>query len=321
MTKTYSGGMSAALALAFSLAVSATVNAVDIYDDGGTYNISGPSGAIEVRNGTTLNVLPGAQIVPIDRQNGILLTNGSTLNVSGGEIFGQTNIPGSGRTAVAIENSSVVISGGTLRGGGGFSSGGPALELDAGSTGQISGGELYGGPDNNGDISGEAVVSENDLTITGGTFEGVSAVLMTSGQAVISDGTFRGPIIVLTFGSSADLTILDGTFIVPSFRPGLDGIQIVPSGPISVQVQGGDFQQIGGGDPWWSLSGGTYSITGSNLSWVPNAMGSGPLTGTLSNGDPLSVTAFTDPDNTVIELIQPVSIEAETWSAIKARHR
>ena len=98
----------APLALIVFLTVAATASAQTVYDDGGTYTISGPSGAIIVSNGTTVNVVDGAEITAAIGA-AVQLNFGATLNVTGGLI----EVTGAG-AAILAEASTVNISGGSV---------------------------------------------------------------------------------------------------------------------------------------------------------------------------------------------------------------
>ncbi len=157
-----------------------------VFNDGQTHTAdsNGPFDHIRVDLNTTLNVLPGANIVADDGfGSGIYNTRGSMVNVSGGNVFGDSTPGPEGSRGIQTDESQVHISGGLVRGFGGGGRGllsydsqisisGGVLDsvnshtllLYLGSTASITGGSLTG--------AGVSIVAYNEsvVTIRGGTF-------------------------------------------------------------------------------------------------------------------------------------------------------
>ena len=98
-----------------------------IYNDGGTHTISGADTDVVISNGTTVNIVPGATVMPAfvyDPFGGNAIVSSGSLNVTGGSVTGgDAKFGGSGLVA---NGGYYDISGGTFQGGssGGLTSGG-----------------------------------------------------------------------------------------------------------------------------------------------------------------------------------------------------
>lgn len=160
------------------------VRAQTIYNDGGIHTVNGPSGPIEVLDGSTLNIDSPASVngwfpAPITGNPiSIYGDSSSTINLTGGQViatsFGSDYVlSGSGILATG----SFTASGGLVQGGDGGRDAGYGL-IAVGNV-QISGGKFVGGnagvsgegPDNGGD--GAQIGGSNaHVQISGGIFQG-----------------------------------------------------------------------------------------------------------------------------------------------------
>lgn len=279
-----------------------------IFNDGGTHDIDYAVEDIEVRNGTTVNVLPGADIEAGVQGPGVFVTEESTLNVFGGDIKGY-QASSFGGDGVLVAWGSATISGGTIQNGGSRS----ALRVSPAGSAVVSGGTFLG-----------TTTANGDLTVSGGSFEGEFALrVFNAANVMITGGDFVGTaqhvIRYENIFAGASLTILGGTFEAPP----LFGLFAQGPGPSVVgelAISGGSFTSLGGFPARWTCQFLTATITGSGLDWDRDGGTSGPLTGSLANGDALNVTLSSlTPDSVVLQ--GPVSIEAKTWSEVKAKHR
>jgi hypothetical protein len=156
--------------------------AATFLNDAGVHTVDalGPFDSILMSNGTTANVVAGANVMPSPSatngigQPGISLSGKSTGNLLGGSIRAGdfTIIGGFGGIGIEASESTVTISGGSLRGGdntsaGGF--GGSGLEA-FNSDVLITGGSILGGDHTAGTLTGAGVVllGNSTATITGG---------------------------------------------------------------------------------------------------------------------------------------------------------
>jgi hypothetical protein len=276
------------LAVLFFAFTPELVRGQTVFNDGGTHTINAPFGPILVENnGTTLNVVSPASVTGSSGiQNGGAVVGGvgTTINLSGGEV---TGAPGSANGGNGVQTTGFFsASGGTVTGGNagmpGFS-GGFALSsagTDSGGLGVvISGGVFRGGDGFGGGQSGGAVgISDNNFSITGGTFEhgagvGVGVASFALGDrppgshGVISGGSFLGNIGSQLFNRSV-LDISGGSI----------------SGKMSSRMSNGS----------------SLNFFGNNLTWTPTSSSSfeimGDLTGQLSDGSsvdlPLTVISI-----------------------------
>lgn len=163
------------------------------------------------------------------------------------------------------------------------------------------------------------LIEDCEMAITGGTIEGRPALFLKRTPALIAGGTLIGTdsgwLHITPGPDRSPLTILDGDYISP------DGVEgIVSSGGADFRISGGDFQAVPFGRQTWRFQNAdVVTITGTGLVWDQNEFEAGPVTGQLANGDELD--ALLDAVGADIRLEEPVSIEPETWSAIKAQHR
>ena len=156
--------------------------AATFLNDAGVHTVDalGPFDSILMSNGTTANVVAGANVMPPPSaangigQPGISASGKATVNLLGGSIRAGdfTIIGGFGGIGIEASESSVTISGGSLRGGdntsaGGF--GGSGLEA-FNSDVLINGGSILGGDHTDGTLAGAGVVllGNSTATITGG---------------------------------------------------------------------------------------------------------------------------------------------------------
>lgn len=304
--------MLAALAFTFSSA-----SAVVIYDDGGTHDVDSPSDGIFVTNGTTVNVLPGAIIMPPVTGKGATVMNGSTLNVSGGRIEGVGTLSGNiPNPALQANHSTINISGGELIGSTAAAPG-RAVQISHCDL-VISGGALLGTTSWSGSQgSALGIFGTTTATISGGLFNG--GLFSDGGTLIISGGEFRGRQSVLMFLGYSDLTIdvsiLGGRFVSESaINPFFFG---ATTSPVEAKIFGGEFLSLYGGAPTWISQSFPITFTGTNLDWTQSR---DLLTGTLASGDPISVIlVVANPDD--ITLVEPVSVEPSSWGEIKSQYR
>lgn len=254
-----------------SIAVSAPdLNAQTIYNDGGTHTVDGPSGPIEVLNGSTLNVdSPASVTATTSYYNGIYGDSTSAINLNGGQVLGATYGQVSGYDEVGagiISYGSFTASGGVAQGGYGLLAYGP-VNITGGSF--IGGGGLvYDG------LSGATIIGQlgDQVLISGGSFQGVQA------------NSFYGIGVTLIFQGAGQASITGGDFV---------GRADDPSGPSSWSLS-----YYGASGSSTIVSGGVFSSPivaylqpAATLSFVGQDLqvNQGMLVGTLENGNAIDV--------------------------------
>lgn len=334
--------------LALLVASSAPANVL-MFNDGGIHDVDFATETIRIAHGTTVNVLDGAVIVGASDRPGVIVDSGSTLNVLGGQIRGldgddpepavravDSTISLQGGTitggatdelltlagaGIDANRCTIVTTGGTVRGGAGPLLPGFSLLLTLSEI-QLAGGEFRTGEFLSLPAQAEVAslaITDCEMTITGGTVEGRPALFLKRTPMLIAGGTLIGDdsgwLRVTPGPDRSPLTILAGEFISP------DGVEgIVSSGGTDFRISGGDFQAVPFGRQTWRFQGtDVVTITGTGLIWEEDEFGAGPVTGELANGDDFDV--LLDAEGVDVRLEEPVSIETETWSAIKAQHR
>jgi hypothetical protein len=248
------------------------------YDDGGTHNLNSslPVGTVELSQQTTLNVLPGSNIVGATSgaasYNYGISASQSTLNIFGGTILGSTNTSsinenGCWAFGVSAFQSAVNIYGGTVTGANSNANScwATGISADSNSTVNIYGGTVVGANSNNGWAADVQASSSSTVNIQGGTFTGGSGL--------------------------DDFQVFDGgtlNFYRGNFDFGT-GIQDYDNG--AANIYGGTFR--GGGD-LQLLPNGTMNIYGRGFNYPvgPISSLSGAITGTLSDGSSFDL-AFT----------------------------
>jgi hypothetical protein len=249
--------------------VSGTSHAQTIDNGGGTYTVNGPSGPIEVLNGSTLNINSGASVTGETPYfiSSIYGDASSTINLNGGQVSGQ-NPYGTGLFTYGTFTST----GGTVQG--------PTGLVALGSV-QISGGTFVG------------------LTNTILAF-GANIGIPTGGNASISGGTFEavgsttgdGLQIGLSTGSQGSIT--GGTFIGTSPARG-EGDSLVYYGEhdSTMNVYGGNFSHymnfvLDDESSFLNFFGQGFQLTSEEVAGYPDETYF-LLTGTLADGDPINV--------------------------------
>ena len=202
----------------------------------------------------------------VDRCSGILVgaRDGSTVNVSGGQITGA--LSGAGiQTSWKSGNNSITISGGTVAGGSGGQVTGTGLFLTSGqmlNSVSITGGSILAGGSGNNWGVGIEVSDGGNLSMTGGT-------VMSGGNAAIRVDQQQNAFF--------NVSISGGTITGSSMFGSSLTVQAFPN-VTAVTVSGGQFTGQ------WLLASGIASVQGTQL-----ASANGMLTGTLANGQPINV--------------------------------
>ena len=172
-----------------------------VYNDGGTHTINGPSGPIEVLNGSTVNldsqalVTGGFATSPLGYIASVFGDASSTINLNGGQVMArQTSGSPSGNLSGAgiITSGLFTATGGTVEGGVGSSGQIGGWGLNSTGSLQISGGAFIGG---DGTYGGTAVAVggvNNSVTISGGTFQGGNGTNIGGGGAALTLGLVAG---------------------------------------------------------------------------------------------------------------------------------
>jgi PEP-CTERM motif len=280
---------------AFLAATPCLVKAQTIINDGGTHTINGPSGPIEVLDGSTVNLNSGAMVTggfvpgPLGYTASVFADASSTINLNGGQVFAPV-APGSPAGNISgigiFAEGSFTASGGQAEGGMAgnlYQDGGWGL-LVWGPV-QVSGGTFQGGAGNGGGngayfVNLDAGVS-NNLSITGGTFQGGDAT-----SAVGGGGS------ALSLATNGVASVTGGTFI-----GGLNGA--------SIGGQGFSLTFSGGGGSVLNVAGGLFSGPIESLLMIGDSMnffgqgfqlqdlgGTEWLSGTLADGTALDVQLY-----------------------------
>lgn len=157
-----------------------------VFNDGQTHSAdsTGPFDHIRVDLNTTLNVLPGANIVADDGfGSGIYNTRGSIVNVLGGNVLGDSTPGPQGSRGIQTDESQVHIYGGLVRG---FGGGGPGL-----------------------------LSYDSQISIAGGVLDSVSShtlLLYLGSTASITGGSLTGALYSIVAFDQTVVTIRGGTF-------------------------------------------------------------------------------------------------------------
>jgi hypothetical protein len=195
------------------------------YSDGGTHTVSTPDSGIVVSNGSTVNVVPGATLTGINS-----------------DPFGQNAI-------TVLDSASVLnVTSGTMTGGDGSHSGGSGLTAFDGHF-TISGGTFIGGSSSGVDINhpggNGASLSFQSLSVSGGSFTGGFGFDSEGGDGLRIDSV-----------SPNTALISGGTFTNGG------GFNLHVTGPTTANISGGNFLGFHSGfmdNSIGNLSGGTFS--------------------------------------------------------------
>jgi hypothetical protein len=190
--------------------MAAPAGATTTFSDGATHVIDGVLGDVTVENGTTVDVVDGANISApgaLGTPPGGIFAIDSTIRMSGGSVRGgdKLTVGDFAGYGVGAHSGRIEISGGSVRGGDHISgyAGGYALIIDGISTFDISGGTFTGGNEPAGGQDG---------------FAGGGLLLDFAAAGAISGGSFsegsigRSGLGSLTTRGDVLLDVLGGTF-------------------------------------------------------------------------------------------------------------
>lgn len=184
--------------------------------------------------------------------NGYNMTN--TLTVSGGELAIAYNKYGGRGTGVAVTGGKLVLNGAEFA----------SLSISAGATVEQNGALITGAVTNNGTlITTEGHVeggltSAGTLTISGGTFEGATAITITGGTATFNKGAISG--------SAYGIQLTGGTTTITSKLVSVyGGTRAVKQTSGSVTLNNGKYDGVTPLDGSITLNGGYFKVDGEHL--------------------------------------------------------
>jgi hypothetical protein len=323
----------------------------EVYNDGGSHVLDHAiNERVQVWNATTLEVVPGALIVPVTDTYGLTAQSGSTIILRGGRIESGTNA--SAGVALATWDSDVQVFDGVVLQGGVSTgtTGGKGAHIDARSpySCRIDGGEFLGR--DNPDHGGAGATIRGNFLITGGEFRGGHGSASSGGiglwliqgdgsidnaEVIGGDGGLNGRTALVV--SDTRLTIFGGNFHGGS-GPDWGGNGIKAQNSSFVTIHGGDFRAgtIEGpnrqsltvvDDSVVELRGGSYDaemlLTGTGRLFVygPDvALEHGlHIRGTLQDGTAIDVPVYRQDEAEVI-MVDAVDAETTSIGRIKARY-